>query len=123
MKLRIRGNTIRLRLTRGEVERIGAGETVEEITALSGQTRFRYSLGTSTGVLLEAGMSGNHLAITAPAAALSAWASSDAVALQCELAAEGPDILVEKDFACLSPREGSDDEDTFPHPESGSRTC
>jgi hypothetical protein len=37
MKLRIRGNSIRLRLSRGEVARIAAGEGVEERTELSSQ--------------------------------------------------------------------------------------
>jgi hypothetical protein len=27
-------------------------------------------------------------------------------------------ILVEKDFACLAPREGEDESDMYPHPEA-----
>jgi hypothetical protein len=34
MKLRIRGNSIRLRLTKGEVERVAAGQTSEEMVDL-----------------------------------------------------------------------------------------
>ncbi|MGH8167708.1 MAG: DUF7009 family protein [Woeseiaceae bacterium] len=32
-------------------------------------------------------------------------------------------ILVEKDFACLAPREGEDDSDKFPNPLEGKATC
>ena len=32
-------------------------------------------------------------------------------------------ILVEKDFACLAPREGEDESDMFPHPDAGSSAC
>ena len=123
MKLRILGNAIRLRLTRSEVERIAAGESVEETTQLSISTNFGYSLQPSSGTHLAASVSGNHLAVSAPTTALTTWATGDAVALDCPIAGDGPDILVEKDFACLAPREGSDDEDTFPHPESGQRSC
>ena len=28
-------------------------------------------------------------------------------------------ILVEKDFACLAPREGEDETDMYPHPQEG----
>ncbi len=123
MKLRIRGNAIRLRLTRGEVERIAAGEAVEEVTQLADKLSFRYSLGPSSGSSLQATMCGTHLAVTAPAASLASWANSDEVALACPVAEGGADILIEKDFACLAPRDGSDDDDTFPHPSSGQRSC
>jgi hypothetical protein len=31
-------------------------------------------------------------------------------------------ITLEKDFACLAPREGEDESDNFPHPQAGSGT-
>ena len=123
MKLRIRGNSIRLRLTRGEVVRLSDGESITELTRLAGKQEFRYSLRPSPDTKISATMTNNHLAISAPGSALTAWASNDAVKLDCKINSEGPDILVEKDFACLAPREGSDDEDTFPHPKSGTETC
>jgi hypothetical protein len=32
-------------------------------------------------------------------------------------------ILVEKDFACLAPREGEDESDMFPHPKAATDGC
>ena len=44
MKLRIRGNTLRLRLTRSEVDLIGQGEIVAEVTPFPDGSQFRYEL-------------------------------------------------------------------------------
>jgi hypothetical protein len=46
MKLRIRGNSLRLRLTKSEVAEIGAGGTVEETVEFGGEPpqRFIYAL-------------------------------------------------------------------------------
>jgi hypothetical protein len=62
------------------------------------------------------------LVVRLPAAEVSAWANDDtAVSLRRELVL--PDgsvlhVLVEKDFQCLTPREGEDQDDMFPNPDS-----
>ena len=32
-------------------------------------------------------------------------------------------VIVEKDFACLTPRDGEDESDMYPHPKAGETTC
>lgn len=123
MKLRIRGNSLRLRLTRDEVGRAGAGETIVESTPLTGATDFGYALTPNDGDTMAAALGEHGIEVSVPQAALDTWANSEDVAVVCPAATPGPDILVEKDFACLSPRDGDDDVDTFPHPEAGSKTC
>ena len=123
MKLRIRGDSIRLRLTQGEVARIGAGEAVSETTSLGAGARFEYALESGAVEAMTASLSDSRLVITAPHTALAAWSGGNDVAVDCPVSESGPSILVEKDFACLSPREGGDDDDAYPHPESGSATC
>ena len=123
MKLRIKGNSLRLRLTRDEVGRAGAGQTIVESTPLTGATGFGYALTPSDSATMAAALGERGLEVSVPRAALSTWANSENVAVVCPAAAPGPDILVEKDFACLSPRDGDDDANTFPHPEAGSKTC
>ncbi len=123
MKLRIRGDSIRLRLTQGEVARIGAGEAVSESTSLGPGVSFEYALEAGAVDAMTASLQDNRLAITVPQAALATWASGNEVAVECSVDESSPSILVEKDFACLSPRDGSDDDDAYPHPESGSATC
>ncbi|HZD53246.1 MAG TPA: hypothetical protein VE175_09370 [Woeseiaceae bacterium] len=128
MKLRIRGDSVRLRLKRGEVAQIAAGNSVAEQTHFPG-SMLRYCLDVSDGTDIRAEFSGNSLVVTLPAAQVSRWAGSDDVSLASTQTLEGGetlDILVEKDFACLSPSHGRDEEDdadTFPHPEAATRTC
>ncbi|MEM9401978.1 MAG: hypothetical protein AAGA44_05710 [Pseudomonadota bacterium] len=123
MKLRIRGNSLRLRLTRAEVEKIGLGETVFETTQLAGGVEFGYTLEATQRPAVRATMAGTQLTIHAPAAALADWAGGDDVALDSPCEDGTAPVLIEKDFACLTPRDGSDDNDTFPHPESGAGRC
>ena len=125
MKLRIRGDTIRLRLKRGEVDQIAAGTSVVE------QTRFpdavlTYRLDVSDDGAFSASFDAGNLAIQLPEAAVSQWASSDQVSLHVEQDVGDSGtlfLLVEKDFECLAPgdhRPGDDDTDTYPHPATDS---
>ena len=54
------------------------------------------------------------------------WVDSDEVSISSEQQLDQGGllkILVEKDFACLAPREGEDESDMFPHPQQGEVTC
>ena len=124
MKLRIRGETIRLRLKRNEVDAIASGESLTESTHFPGAT-FNYRLETSDEGRFSATFTDNTLAIRLPADDVARWASTEEVSLYTEQETGGPaplSLLVEKDFECLSPghhRPGEDDEDTYPHPDAG----
>lgn len=126
MKLRIRGNSLRLRLKRSEVDRIGAGEAILDATRFPGAV-LSYSLRVSSDARqLVAALSGSDVVVTVPASEAKRWASTDDVSLTGSLDLPGGDalaILIEKDFACLTPGHGrshEDDEDAFPHPEAPS---
>jgi len=121
MKLRIYGDSIRLRLKVNEVSRIAAGESIVETTRLPGSVLI-YSLEVSETAGFSATFSDGKLVVTLPKVDAEKWASSDEVSLLSEqpLAGAGTlSLLVEKDFTCLEPghhRDCMDDEDTFPHP-------
>ncbi|MEM7218803.1 MAG: hypothetical protein AAF515_10590 [Pseudomonadota bacterium] len=115
MKLRVRGNSIRLRLTQSEVGRILAGETVAERCEFVGAS-LGYSLGAADaapGARLE----GSAIDVRLPQSQLSAWGDSPTqVGIEVS---DGPlSVLIEKDFACLDPRPGAEDADTFPNPKA-----
>jgi len=114
MKLRIRGNSIRLRLTRGEVDRIAKGEPVEETVALA-PVPFAYSLTAREAVKIEAIFDGGSLSVIVPAHRAVEWASGDAVGMETGDESEVK-ILIEKDFACVKPRSGEDEADMFENP-------
>ena len=118
MKLRIKDNSIRLRLTRSEVDRIAAEGRVEAAVAFADGRKVRYALERSGGAGTEASWSERGLVVQVPEATLRDWAGSEQVSISASqpLPEGSLGILVEKDFACLTPREGEDESDMFPHP-------
>lgn len=122
MKLRIRANTLRLRLSRGEVNELAERGEVREAIAFGAAVaeRLGYAIVTSeeaTGT--SARLTGGSVEVLVPRALAREWAASETVGFEAEQAiGEGLSlhILVEKDFACLTPRKGEDDTDAFPNP-------
>ena len=129
MKLRIRDNSVRLRLTRVEVEQLRDDGIVTGRTAFPGGRDFRYEVESSpASVNPGAFLSDAKVTVRMPEAAVRAWANSEQVSMSGEQQHKNGEkllILVEKDFACLTPREGEDESDMFPHPAAGGdqETC
>jgi len=123
VKLRILDNSIRLRLTRTEVETIGAGQRVAGRTRLAPDAAFDYVLTASdTTSVLGASLGAAGLVVTAPRAQLRSWAVSDEVAIESEKDVGNGErlrLLVEKDFQCLAPRVDEDESDMYPNPKAG----
>jgi len=115
-------------LKRGEVERIASGECISAETVFPGAT-LTYTLEVSGVDRICAELEENRLIIRLPIEDARDWADSEAVSLFADQEFKDSkvlSILIEKDFACLSPgehRSCDDDDDTFPHPDSGSLTC
>ena len=121
MKLRIRGDSLRLRLKRGEVDLLAAGKSLVEETHFPGAV-LSYRLDVTEDDAIQAHLENSSLLIRLPASRVSAWATTDEVSMLAEQVLPGGDkltLLIEKDFSCLEPghhRDCEDDEDTFPHP-------
>ncbi len=124
MKLRIRDNSIRLRLTRGEVETLREDGLVSCRTAFPGGRDFQYLLESSPASINPAAFfSDRIMTVRLPETTVLAWATTEQVSIRGEqLLDDGEkiDILVEKDFTCLAPREGEDESDMYPHPDADS---
>ena len=92
-----------------------------------GRNSFDYVLESSPATVKpEAHISNNVLTVRIPEAEILGWANSDEVSISASQILDGGDqlsILVEKDFACLAPREGEDETDMYPHPEAGKQDC
>ena len=126
MKLRILGNTIRLRLSQTEVEQMRHRGRVEHSIEFGPvpEQQLRYTLvADSSCARMQATFEGRSITVSIPAAEVDHWACSDQVGLQAQQPIDDQrslEILVEKDFQCLEPRRGEEDYDGFPNPKA---TC
>lgn len=127
MKIRIKDNSIRLRLTRGEVDIMRDIGVVRAGTVFPGPRKFSYSVESSpASVTAAAFYSENEISVRLPETVVLAWATTEQVSIEGEQVLDDGDklkILVEKDFACLAPRDGEDEADMFAHPDKDSKTC
>ena len=119
MKLRIKGNSIRFRLTQSEVEIVEQTGVVKAQTKFSNSISLEYEIKAATGLeYVEATYSENKITIKVNESLIRDWAHSDQVTISSSLdlsSNENLTILIEKDFKCLSPRD-EDESDMFPHP-------
>ncbi len=127
MKLRVLDNSIRLRLSQSEVDAMRAGGPVAGQVPFAAGSRFDYVLECSAEIERpEASFVGSAMTVRLPHADVVRWADSDQVSIRAEQTVDAEQILkilVEKDFACLSPRADEDESDLFAHPEAGKKTC
>jgi hypothetical protein len=121
MKIRIRGDSVRMRLKRGEVDQLAAGTSIVQQTHFPGAV-LTYRLDVSENGGISATYDNGSIVISLPKSKVLDWASTDEVSLHAEQELPGTSslsLLIEKDFKCLEPghhRDCEDDEDTFPHP-------
>lgn len=119
MKLRIKGNSIRLRLLRSEVERLAErGSITDEVRF--GTNALRYSvLISAEAEAIRATFENNEIAVLIPESEGQKWATSDDVGFEVEQSTgDGKTltILVEKDFVCVDRPNDPDRDDAFPNP-------
>ena len=127
MKLRIRGNSLRLRLGRGEVAALVEFGNVEEATEFGAGQRFEYALRTAADVSSPcASFRAGRIEVLLPTQLARDWAAGQEVGISADqslAAAGGPlagslRLLIEKDFACLNAPLNEEQADAFPHPEN-----
>lgn len=126
MKLRIRGDSIRIRVSQAELREIAERGRVRDTIRFGGGVGLTYALETDAGAAAPtARYAGDVISVVLPERTVRRWAASEQVSIEGEQPLEGGEILrilVEKDFACLQPRPGEDESDMFPNPET-SKTC
>ena len=117
MKVRIRGNSLRFRLTRSEVK------TWVETGGLSDSIALAADVGASLtyGLILHPETTWSvhfhesRLEVSVPEPAARQWAQTEQVGLEHSFS-WGLRVAVEKDFHCLEHRPGEDDSDAFDRP-------
>jgi len=123
MKLRIRDNSLRFRLTRTEVATLRSDGLIAATLNFPGGASVEYVVESSPACVQPmAHYANNSIGLRLPESVVKEWADSDQVSISSEEALDGEDILIlliEKDFACLAVREGEDESDMFPNPNEG----
>lgn len=123
MKIRIKGNSIRYRLTRTEIANFGRDGIIEERTAFLNGPSFHYTLERKAGIsTLEASYSGNRISIFVPEGIAGEWTTTDIVGYDHKMPiGDGKELflLIEKDFVCLD-HTVEDQSDNYPNP---NKTC
>jgi hypothetical protein len=119
MKLRLRKNSLRLRLSQGEVVLFNDSGVVEEYVDFGEGIRFFYRMvSENNAVQTAARLEAAGITVVVPSSEAQAWAATEQIGISAEQAI--PDgllnILIEKDFTCLEPRASGEDDDTFPNP-------
>ena len=123
MKLRIRGNSVRLRVSQTELAEIAEAGRAEDAVRLGPQARLVYRIEVAPQGPVHARFDGGTLTVIVPRAEVERWLDPAEVALTgSQRVGDGEhlSILVEKDFACLAPRD-EDQSDLFPNP--GATQC
>ncbi len=122
MKLRIKGDSLRLRLTQGEMRALAEQGEVDDRIHFPGGPALVYRVRVDRhGQEISASYNSNLIDIRVPEALSERWCGTDLVTLSASQTVSTGElrIVLEKDWACLAPREGEDESDNFPHPESG----
>jgi hypothetical protein len=122
MKLRIQGNSIRLRLLRSEVTRfVEEGRIAETVHFAPGdQAFFTYALEYEAGAAgVEVRYKPSEAIVILPESEARSWAQTERVGIYAtvNIANHGDlAVTVEKDFACLDLSD-AENHDTFPNPQ------
>ena len=120
MKLRIHGNSLRIRLTRPEVGRLADTGYLEEQTLFFAGNKLVYALqSVDHGDELSATFDTNKITMFVPGKLIEHWPQNDVVGFDARLPLTGRDtlyLLLEKDFVCRHETE-EDQRDHYKNPE------
>ena len=118
MKIRIKGNSIRFRLTQSEVKQLSEKGSVKETTEFGSNT-FHYQVELTTSVKnLEASYSNDEIVMMVPETDGRNWFHNNTVGFEHQMGlpkGKKLHLLLEKDFTCLENR-AEDQSDNYPNP-------
>ncbi|MGI4806039.1 MAG: DUF7009 family protein [Janthinobacterium lividum] len=119
MKIRIKGNSVRLRLSKSEIELFGKEGYLEEKTEFVNSS-FRYAIQKLfDGTTLDASFTEQKLTVFVPNAVMQEWVDTDVVGYSQYLPiADGKTLflLIEKDYKCIDGDESEDQSDYYENP-------
>ncbi|UWZ83949.1 DUF7009 family protein [Occallatibacter riparius] len=122
MKLRIKGDSLRLRVGPAELQRLIETGRIEETVhfGLEEDARLTYALEVGGEEPIAVRHAGTRVVVILPVEMARAWARGEDVGVYGGVAVSSGrlEIAVEKDWACLDKSDG-ENADTFPNPNQG----
>ena len=123
MKLRIKGNSLRLRISPSEMERLMRSGRIEETIHFGSEEGARLTYGLEHNAragAITVRYRPQEVTVVVPSQDVGRWADGPDVGLYGEsVSTHGRlEVAVEKDFACLD-KSDEDNTDTFPNPQQG----
>jgi len=112
MKIRIKGNSLRYRLTKKDVDQFSVNGYIEETIDFGNQT-LTYALQQNRLNNLSAIFEDNKITLFMPLTMVNEWILTDEVGF--EYYENGLHLLIEKDFKCLD-NVAEDQSDNYPNP-------
>lgn len=127
MKLRIKGNSLRFRLSKSEVEVFGRTGKIEEKVKFGPlpQDEFCYRIEKTSGHDISGSFIDGRITVYVPEGLANQWVESEQVGVEGRQGLDDQTelyILIEKDFVCRTAPEHEDQSDNYPHPK-GERFC
>jgi hypothetical protein len=120
MKLRVQNNSIRLRLTRTEVEDFERTGRASASIQFGGGSTLTYALQRAKAIdAVLASFPDREIHVRVPEAMAHEWATGDQVGVEGRQTldnGEQLEIVIEKDFQCLHKGEDAKDPDAYPNP-------
>lgn len=127
MKVRLKGDSIRMRLGMAEVKSLADGREVNNVTHLPGGVFLQIGIVPHPeGGMCTVALEGAVMTVAVSRDALAGWAGSPTECLLFELPVSDKTMLkisVEKDFGCLKTRAAEEDADSYSNPSAGSDRC
>lgn len=120
MKLRIRGNLLRFRLGRSEVDSFGrTGRIDAAVNFGPGRSSFRYALEKTSATEFSGEFADGMITVRVPDLLVGRWVGSGDVGIEgTQILDDHTELgfLLEKDFVCLNAHNDEDQSDRYPHP-------
>lgn len=116
MKLRLRGNSIRLRLNRREVAELASGAVLTDRVDFPGDRALSYILEASAQASPQATFCDSAIRVCASKTAVEEWAAGNSIGIYFELPANGTvlKVAIEKDLECIDGPLDERDPEAFP---------
>ncbi len=122
MKIRIKGASLRLRLSKSEVARLAASGSVTDETPFGDRT-FRYAVqGSASDPTISATFAGDTITMHVPNEQIRDWDKNDVISIDAHMPLPSGGslyLLLEKDFQCLD-KTTEDQSDNYTNP---NKTC